>query len=158
MRNWIETPALARPDCDMPRGYKRRNRRNYRRLFTIVSVPIFVLILSLAWIWKSNQVKENYAAMKKLETQKTNLIAENLRLRAGLMDLKSLSEINKVVTTLFGLTQNVSARLFLSDPVDPEKKYDKINFAVEKDIPDWLETAVTGSDHVKAETPKESGE
>jgi hypothetical protein len=123
-----------------------------------VSVPIFVLILSLAWIWKSNQVKENYAAMKKLETQKTNLIAENLRLRAGLMDLKSLSEINKVVTTLFGLTQNVSARLFLSDPVDPEKKYDKINFAVEKDIPDWLETAVTGSDHVKAETPKESGE
>ncbi len=113
-----------------------------------------VLVLALAWVWKSNMVKENYAAMKRLETEKANLIAENMRLRAALMDSKSLSEIGKIVSAEYGLTQNVSERIFLSDPVKRDKKESKIQFASDRSIPDWLETAVMGTDRVNAESLK----
>jgi hypothetical protein len=142
----------------MPKRYKRKKQRNFKRLFTIVAIPILVLILSLAWIWKSNQVKENYANMKKLEVQKSNLIAENMRLKASLMDLKSISQIDKIVTVVYGLTQNVSGRLILSDPVTRAKKIDKLNFAGDGEMPDWLENAVVGSGRVRAEEPKDSGD
>jgi hypothetical protein len=120
----------------------------------IASVVVMVMALSIAWVWKSNQVKEYYSMMKRLETDKTNMIAENTQLRAALMDMKSITRINEIVTKDFGLTQNVSQRMFLSDPVSREKVESKLNFAVETDIPDWLENAVVGSGRVRAETRK----
>ena len=114
-----------------------------------------VLGLALAWVWKSNQVKDHYKLVKKLETQRADLISENMRLRAELTDLKSLSQINSVVTKRFGLTQNVSERIFLTDPVTPVKNRSKTEFAGDIDMPDWLETAVTGSGRVRAEPAKD---
>jgi regulator of replication initiation timing len=121
-------------------------------------IPAVMLGLALSWVWKSNQVKDYYKQMKKLETERANLISENMRLRAELTDLKSLSHINAIVTREFGLTQNVSERIFLADPVAPEKKQSKIEFAAEMDMPDWLETAVIGSGRIRAEQPKDTGE
>ena len=114
------------------------------------------MTLALAWVWKSNQVKEYYSIMRKLETEKMNLISENTRLRANLMDLKSLSQVDLVVTTKFGLTQDVSRRIFFDDPVKTEKK-NRANFAAEPEIPGWLEDAVIGSGRVRAESRRDKG-
>jgi hypothetical protein len=138
----------------MPRGYKRKNRKNPKRLIAISIIPLMILGLALLWVWKSNMVKEYSAAAKKLETDRANLVAENMRIRADLLDIKSISQINSVVTKEYGLTQNVSQRIFISDPVPPEKEASKVNFAGNDDIPDWLETAVMGSGSVRAESNK----
>ncbi len=70
------------------------------------------------------------------------------------MDLKSITRINEIVTKDFGLTQNVSQRRFLSDPVSKEKVDTKLGFALKTKCPDWLENAVVGSGRVRAETQK----
>jgi hypothetical protein len=112
-------------------------------------------MLALVWVWKSNQVKDYYAKMRRLEIEKKDLISENMRLRANLLDLKSLSQISKVVTEQYGLTQNVSQRIFISDPVTPEKKQSKLEFVGDmKDVPDWLDNAISGSGRVRAESKK----
>lgn len=92
--------------------------------------------------------------MRRLEAEIMDLNAENSRLGAGLADLKSLSWINKIVTEQFGLTQNVSQRISLPDPVTVQKVESRSGFAVQRDIPDWLEEAVTGSGKIRAEPPK----
>jgi hypothetical protein len=140
----------------MPRGYRRKRRRNYRGLLKIAGIVVVVMALAIAWVWKSNQVKEYYAKAKRLETDKTNMVAENTQLRAALMDLKSISHIDDIATKEFGLTQNVSERHFLPDPVSKEKIDLKLNFASEDKIPDWLEDAVVGSGRVRAETQKKN--
>jgi hypothetical protein len=137
----------------MPRG--SRKKKKPRLLLVLGPVPILALGLALAWVWKSNQVKDYYIELKTLETERTDLISENMRLRAELMDFKSLSRINAVVTKEFGLTQNVFEKIFLADPVTPEKKQNKLGFAGEMEIPDWLETAVVGSGRVRADSPKD---
>jgi hypothetical protein len=142
------------PNYAMPKGYKRKHRKNPKRLIAISIIPLMILGLALLWVWKSNMVKEYSAAAKKLETDRGNLVAENMRIRADLLDIKSISQINSVVTKEYGLTQNVSKRIFLSDPVPHEKGDSKINFVGNNDIPDWLETAVMGSGSVRAESEK----
>jgi hypothetical protein len=122
----------------------------------IAGFVIVVMTLSIAWVWKSNQVKEYYAQMKRLETDKTNMITENMQLRASLMDLKSITRIDEIVTKDFGLTQNVSHRQFLQDPVIKDKIESKLAFASDDKIPDWLEDAVVGSGRVRAETQKKN--
>jgi hypothetical protein len=122
----------------------------------IASIVVIVMTLSIAWVWKSNQVKEYYAQMKRLETDKTNMITENMQIRASLMDLKSISRIDEIVTSDFGLTQDVSRRRFLPDPVTKDKIESKLAFASEDKIPDWLEDAVVGSGRVRAETQKKN--
>jgi hypothetical protein len=122
----------------------------------IAGFVIVVMSLSIAWVWKSNQVKEYYAQMKRLETDKTNMITENMQIRASLMDLKSISHVDEIVTRDFGLTQNVSQRRFLQDPVIKDKIESKLAFASEDKIPDWLEDAVVGSGRVRAETQKKN--
>jgi hypothetical protein len=118
-------------------------------------VPLLVLALALLWIWKSNEVKAYYATKKKLETEKVGMIAENARLRGQLMDLKSISAIDKIVTEQFGLTQNVARRIIITDPVPTEKTDDKLNFASTKpDLTDWLEDIVANSSKVMADSPK----
>jgi hypothetical protein len=141
----------------MPRGY-RKKKRNIGRIFALAIIPASALLLALSWVWKSNQVKDYYKELKELETERTNLISENMRLRANLMDLKSLSNINAVVTERFGLTQSVSQRIFLADPVEPRKSENKSGFAGDIEIPDWLENAVIGSGRIRAEQPADSGE
>jgi hypothetical protein len=116
-----------------------------------------ILMLALVWVWKSNQVKDYYAKMRRLEIEKKDIISENMRLRGSLMDLKSLSQISKVVTQEYGLTQNVSERIFVMDPVTPEKKQSKLAFAGDmKDVPDWLDNAISGSGRVRAESEKDT--
>jgi hypothetical protein len=122
----------------------------------IAGFVIVVMSLCIAWVWKSNQVKEYYAQMKRLETDKTNMITENMQIRASLMDLKSITRIGEIVTKDFGLTQNVSHRQFLQDPVIKDKIESKLVFASEDKIPDWLEDAVVGSGRVRAETQKKN--
>jgi hypothetical protein len=140
----------------MQRGYKRKRRRSSRRAFTLFAAALIIMSLALLWVWKSNQVKDYYAKMKLLETERTNLIAENMRLQASLQDLKSLSAINKVVTSRFGLTQNVSQRIFLSDPVAKNREPSKLELVGdEKDLPDWIDNAVFGSGRVRAESEKD---
>jgi hypothetical protein len=138
----------------MPRG-SRKKKRNVRRIVVIALIPIIPLGLALTWVWKSNQIKDHYKHLKKLETERANLISENMRLRTELTDLKSLSRVNAVVTREFGLTQNVSERIFLADPVKREKKPGKLEFAGDMVVPDWLETAVVGSGRILAEEPED---
>jgi hypothetical protein len=137
----------------MQRGYKRK-RRGSRRAFKLIAVALSILMLALVWVWKSNQVKDFYARMKKVETERKDLVAENMRLRGTLLDLKSLSAMGKFARE-FGLTQNVSRRIFLSDPVQQEKKPGKFDFANETEVvPDWLDNAISGSGRVRAESDK----
>ena len=141
----------------MQRGYKRKRRGRSRRAIKFIAVAMGVLVLALSWVWKSNQVKDYYARMRKFETEKKDLIAENMRLRGGLMDLKSLSEVGKVARQ-FGLTQNVARRIFLSDPVKREKTPGKFGFASDNEVvPDWLDNAISGSGRVRAETENQKG-
>ena len=114
------------------------------------------MALAIAWVWKSNQVKEYYAKVKRLETDKTNMITENTQLHAALMDLKSLSRIDEIATKNFGLTLDVSERHFLADPVSKDKFDNKLIFASEDKIPEWLEEAIVGSGRVRAETQKKN--
>jgi hypothetical protein len=123
-------------------------------MLTVGIVPLMVMGLALTWVWKSNQVKEYYLKMRKLENQRSDLVSENMRLRADLMDLKSLSRIDDLVTREFGLTQNVSQRIFLLDPVRGEKKPGSLEFVGDMEIPGWIETAIIGSGGVMADSPK----
>ncbi len=141
----------------MQRGYKRKRRSGSARGAKLFAVAMGILALALLWVWKSNQVKENYAQMKRLETERANLIAENTRLKANLQDLKSISAINRVVTRKFGLTQNVSQRIFLLDPVNSDEKPGKLELVGDtKDLPDWIDNAVFGSGRVRAESEKDN--
>jgi len=141
----------------MQRGYKRKRRGGSRRTLTLIAVALSILMLALIWVWKSNQVKDYYAKMKKCETEKNDLIAENMRLRAGLLDLKSLAKVGKIAREN-GLTQNVARHIFLSDPVRPEKKPSKLDFASDTEVvPDWLDNAISGSGRVRAETENQKG-
>ncbi len=141
----------------MPRG-SRKKKGNLRRIIVIALIPIVPLGLALTWVWKSNQIKDHYRRLKKLEIERANLISENMRVRTELTDLKSLTHINAVVTREFGLTQNVSERIFLADPVKRENKPSKHEFAGDLNVPNWLETAVVGSGGIRAEEPENPGE
>jgi hypothetical protein len=134
----------------MRKGYKRRQLKTGRRGFIGV-IPILVLFLSLAWIWKADRVKEHYSTMKNLETRRKTLTTENSRLKSELTKLKSLTNVNKVVTRQFGLTQNVSSRVFLQDPVKPAGRVSRFHLVDMQEITDWLERAVFKSGHVTAE-------
>jgi hypothetical protein len=141
----------------MQRGYKRKRRKSSRLAPKLIAIAMGVLLLALAWVWKSNQVKDYYAGVRKLETQRKDLMAENMSLKASLLDLKSLSEVSKVMAE-YGLTQNVSQRIFLSDPVTPEKKPSKLEFVDDmNNVSDLLDNAISGSGRVRAEPENKKG-
>jgi hypothetical protein len=122
---------------------------------TLIAAAMTILALSLLWVWKSNQVKDYYAGMKRLETVRENLITENTRLYVNLQDLKSLSAVDKVVREKFGLTQNVAQRLLLTDPVTKNRQPNRLELVGDsKDLPDWIDNAVFGSGRVRAESEK----
>ncbi len=137
----------------MRKGYRRRRpKTGPGRLLGII--PILVLLLSLAWIWKADKVKEYYSTMKNLEDREKSLATENSRLKGELTELKSLTKVNKVVTKRFGLTQNVSSRVFLQDPIKPAGRVSRFHLVDMQEITDWLERAVFKSGHVTAEEQK----
>jgi hypothetical protein len=139
----------------MQRRYKRKKRGGSKRIVILIALAMGVLALALAWVWKSNQVKEYYATMKRRETERNDIIAENMHLRAKLLDLKSLSSINKVVTKRFGLTQNVSQRIFISDPVKQDRRPNTLDLVGDlKDVPDWIDNAVFNAGRIRAESEK----
>ncbi len=140
----------------MRRGYRRRKRGTIRRILAVIFVPMIVFSLALLWIWKANKVKEYYAEVRRLQTEKVGMIAENSRLKGQLMDLKSISAIDKVVTEQFGLTQNVARRITLTDPVAAEpKKETKLNFASDEiDLLDRVEEAVVTQGKALADPKK----
>lgn len=139
----------------MRKEYRRRKRGTIRRVVVGSSVPLLILALALLWIWKSNEVKAYYSTKKALEAEEAGMIAENARLRGQLMDLKSISAIDKIVTEQFGLTQNVARRIIITDPVPTEKIDNKLNFAGNRpDFTDWLEDIVVNSSKVMADSPK----
>lgn len=134
----------------MPREYRRRRPKN-RRGGLLGIIPILVLLLSLAWIWKADKVKEYYSTMKNLEDRKKSLRTENSHLKGELAELKSLTRVNKVVTEQFGLTQNVSSRVFLQEPIKPAGHVGKFHLVDMQEVTDWLERAVFKSGQVTAE-------
>jgi hypothetical protein len=137
----------------MHKGYRRIRHNRSRRSAKLLAAAIGVLALSLLWVWKSNQVKENYAQMKRLETERGNLISENMKLKSNLQEIKSLSAINKIVTEKYGLTHNVSRRIFLTDPVMTAQQPNKLNLVGDmRDLPDWIDNSIFGSGRVRAES------
>jgi hypothetical protein len=139
----------------MRKGY-RRNRPQSRRGGFFGVILFLVLLLSLAWIWKADKVKEYYSTMKNLEDIKKSSITENSHLKSSLTELKSLTSVNKVITERFGLTQNVSARVFLQDPVRSAGHTGKFHLVDMQEVTDWLERAVFKSGHVTAEEQQNS--
>jgi len=137
----------------MRKGYRRRRPKTGRGGLLGI-IPILVLLLSLAWIWKADKVKEYYSTMKNLEDREKSLATENSRLKGELTELKSLTNVNKVVTKRFGLTQNVSSRVFLQDPIKPAGRVSRFHLVDMQEITDWLERAVFKSGHVTAEEQK----
>ncbi len=111
-------------------------------------------MLSLTWIWKADKVKEYYSTMKDFEAREKTLMTENAHLKGELTELKSLTNVNNVVTKRFGLTQNVSSRVFLQDPIKPAGRMSKYHLVDMQEITDWLERAVFKSGHVTAEEQK----
>ena len=139
----------------MQRGYRRRKRGTIRRVLTATCIPLLVLVLALLWIWKSNEVKAYSATKKQLEAEKGGMIAENSRLRGQLLNLKSITSIDKIVTEQFGLTQNVARRIIITDPVPVDKGDYKLNLVSNNpDLTDWLEDIVSNSNKVLADSPK----
>lgn len=137
----------------MRKGYRRKRPKTGRgRLLGII--PVLVLLLSLAWIWKADKVKEYYSTMKHFEARKKTLTTENSRLKGELTELKSLTNVNNVVTKQFGLTQNVSSRVFFRDPIKPRGRMSKFHLVDMPEITDWLEQAVFKSGYITAEEPK----
>jgi hypothetical protein len=137
----------------MRKGFNRqRPKSGPGRLLGII--PILVLMLSLAWIWKADMVKEYYSTMKDFEAREKTLMTENAHLKGELTELKSLTNVNNVVTKRFGLTQNVSSRVFLQDPIKPAGRMSKFHLVDMQEITDWLERAVFKSGHVTAEEQK----
>ncbi|MEE9553774.1 MAG: hypothetical protein V3W18_05700 [candidate division Zixibacteria bacterium] len=137
----------------MPRRSRKTMKSGRGRL--ILLIPTLVLLLSLAWIWKANKVKDYYSEMKKLEKDKKALDYDNSRLKTGLAELKSLMVVDKTVSRRLGLTQKVSGRIFLEDPVKSSGAETKFDFVDMDDVTDWLEGEVLRSGKVNA---KESGE
>ncbi len=137
----------------MRKSYKRR-RPEKRRGGLLVIIPILVLLLSLAWIWKADKVKEYYSTMKNLQVRKKALTTDNSHLKGKLTELKSLTNVNNVVTRRYGLTQNVSSRTFLRDPIKPAGRMSKFHLVDMQEITDWLEQAVFKSGHITAEEQK----
>jgi hypothetical protein len=137
----------------MRKSYRRRRPEKRRGRFLGI-IPIMVLLLSLAWIWKADKVKEHYSTMKNLEVRKKALTTDNSRLKGELTELKSLTNVNNIVTKRYGLTQNVSSRVFLRDPVKPAARMSKFHLVDMQEITDWLERAVFKSGHITAEERK----
>jgi hypothetical protein len=134
----------------MRKGYRRKRPEN-RRGGLLGIILFLVLLLSLAWIWKADKVKEYYSTMKNLEDRKKSSMTENSHLKGKLTELKSLTSVNKVVTERFGLTQNVSGRVFLQDPIRSAGHVGKFHLVDMQEVTDWLERAVFKSGHVTAE-------
>jgi hypothetical protein len=136
----------------MPRKSKRSKNRGFT--FKFILVAVLFLAVCLGSIWKTDLVKSNYRAMIDLEKAKKDIIAENTRMKADLQDRKSLSSIDNVVTKRFGLTQNVSSRLYLEDPVKRDNIPDPKYFV---DIDKLVETAedmMFGAGQANAKTNK----
>lgn len=123
----------------MPKKYKRKRERSFGRRLLIIG-PLIVLGLSLAWIWKANRVKEYYANMKTLEETRKAIRFEIAQSKNELSKLKSLTSVDSAVTAQLRLTQNVSARIFLDDPVRPSRGGKKYDFVDMDEVADWLES------------------
>jgi hypothetical protein len=133
----------------MPRGY-RQKRRKAGPGKGVILITFVMLTLSLLWVWKADKVKEYYSRMKALEESKKALVAENAKLRTDLMDLKSLSAVDKAVSGKFGLTQKVMGRIFLNDPVERGDWVKAVDFVDLDNVTEWLEEAVVKSGKVTA--------
>jgi len=136
----------------MRKGYRRNREINIKRRALFIGVPLGVLVICLAWIWKADRVKAYSSIIRKLESQKNEITAENAIFKTDLLKLKSFGEIEKIVGVKFGLTQKVRDRVILADPVTPAVTVTKNLFAGELKIYDWIEDAVFRSDMVTAET------
>jgi len=135
----------------MPRGSRKRKFKSDGKR-ALLLIPLSILFLSLAWVWKANRVKEYYSQMKGLEDSKNALLAENAQLYAKLADLKSLMVVDKKVSKSYNLTQNVKDRIFLPDPVESPNSSKISNFVNSNldNITDWLEGVVVRSGRVTA--------
>ena len=120
-------------------------------------IPVVTLSLCLVWIWKADMVKAYYSKMKNLEAEKKELINEISGNTTILAELKSLSEIEKVVTARFGLTQKVMGRIIISDPVKSKKSETKSYLVEHPGVYDWIEDAVFGAGKVSAEPQRMKG-
>ncbi len=94
-------------------------------------------------------VKARYSRMKDLERIKSDLISENSRIGADLMEFKSLSSIDRAVGKRFGLTQNIPRRQIFDDPVKPGR-FDRKSFVDMDQVVDWMERAVFRSGQINA--------
>ncbi len=117
----------------------------------VIMVPILALVICIVWIWKADMVKAYYSKMKNLEAERDELVNEISGRRAILSELKSWTEIEKVVTVRFGLTQKVMDRIIISDPVKARKVEPKSMYVDKTGVYDWIEDAVFGAGKVLAE-------
>ncbi len=140
----------------MRKKYKKRSSRKTGGGFKPVIILFMIFSLCLLMVWKANKVKDYYARTKNLEDVKSRLISENSGLRASLMDIKSLSAVGKIVTRRFGLTQKVSGRLQVKDPVVPSRVEDRTDFVNMDVVADAIEDAVFRAGKVTAEEQKKS--
>ena len=132
----------------MRRGSK--NSRKKRHTFKLGSLLCLFLFLCLVWIWKANKVGAYYHRLGVLEKEKRALATENAQHEARLAELKSIENVHYVVSIRFGLTQEVSERVFLIDPVHARPIDRSTQFVDDFKIPDWIEEAVFGTDAVYA--------
>lgn len=138
----------------MPRGSrKRRNKKGRSRIF--IALPLLAVCLALVWIWKANKVKEYYSRMRELEESMKVIQADNSQLRNELSKMKSLMAVKEIATGRLKLTQDVSGRIFLEDPVESPKKDKSFNFVDMDDVTDWLEDVVVRSSKVTAQERSE---
>jgi hypothetical protein len=136
----------------MRRGYRGGRDINLGRRALFIGVPLGILLICLAWIWKADRVKAYSSIIRQLESQKKEIIAENAIFKTELLKLRSFGEIEKIAGDRFGLTQKVRDRLILADPVTPAVTVTKNLFAGELKIYNWIEDAVFRSNMVTAET------
>ena len=148
----------------MQKRYSRRTREpEFGRKALILGIPIGILVICLAWIWKADRVKAYSSIIRQLETQKKEITAENTEYITYLATMKSFTEIEKIAFERFGLTQKVMSRIRLADPVVPPKSESLKSFADNLKVYDWVERIVFDEGRVTADTgvtanPKKSGE
>ncbi len=133
----------------MPRRSKKKKAGSSKGSLLFFG-PLLALGLALAWIWKANKVKEYYSDMKALEESKKALLFEISQSRNQLADLKSLTTVDKIVTRGMNLTQKVSARIFLEDPVKFSPAGKRSDFVDMDDVTDWLESEAVRAGKVTA--------
>lgn len=133
----------------MPKNYKRRSSRRRAQALKPGIIVTLIFTLGLLLIWKSYKVKEYYSQTRNLEKIKSDLSSEIDELKANLMELKSISRVEKQVRR-YGLTQSVSGRLNIKVPMTGDSTQSLKSFVTMDKVADWLEEAVFKSGQINA--------